>query len=570
MIATLARRTAIALSLAMLAMAGAATANAQQVIGTVRDSVTDRPIAGAVLILETTAGATVARTITNADGKFAFAARGDASIIRALHIGFRPRNVALPPATTVVTSVDIPLASLGSMLDTVRVVANNKCVANGSAAQAAALLEQAREGVLATDVAAESKPADMVRATFVRQFDRNGKAMSQTVHTVANRSIDSFRAVYTGQQFVQLGFQQDSSGYMVFFAPDARTIVDPGFAAGYCFHVTKDRKRPLQVGLAFSPSLRSKDRVDIEGTLWADTAKRELRDIEFRYVGLADIMNRASPGGRIGFRALPNGVVLVDDWNLRLPVVRRDTVSSRFELKHVVSTFGPEESGGRVMSAVWPDYTWSAPMGAIEARLRDSSGALLRGAFARLDNTDYTGRSDPTGTLRMTRLLPGPYSLSVIDSAFADLHVEVPTAARFEAVADSVTRGEVTVAAPLEGVVAAYCPHGLAAGHSSIVVGRLYGSDAASVVSGGVVLAAWGPVSSPGQKQVDHPDTLQVLSTTNDDGVFAFCGLPEGTAVSLSAVSGTDKTGTSTIPMPNSRKLIRRDLYLLKPQAGQP
>jgi len=546
---------------------GARRASAQQIMGTVRDSATDRPIAGAVLLLETGSGATLARTITNGNGQYAFGARADASVIRALHIGFRPRNVPVPVATTTVTSVNIVLASLGSMLDTVHVVANNKCVANGNAAQAAALLEQAREGILATDVAAESKPADMVRSIYVRSFDARDKLDAQTVHTVANRSIDSFRAVYSAKQFVDLGFQQDSAGYLVFFAPDARTIADPGFALGYCFHLTRDKHRPLQVGLAFSPSVRRKDRVDIEGTLWADTAKRELRDIEFRYLGLPELMNRAEPGGRIEFRTLPNGVVLVDEWNLRLPIARHDTVSNSFVPRHLVLTFGPQESGGAVVSARWPDYSWAAPMGALQATLRDSSGVPLRGAFARLENTDYAARADSAGQLRMAPLLPGPYTLIAMDSAFADLHVDGGPSAHFEAVADSVTQRNVVVAAPLAGVVSAYCPNGLHPGSSSVVVGHLYAADSSSVVSGGVVAAAWGPTSADAKQQAAQSDSLQVQATTNDDGVFTFCGLPAGTAVSISAISGTDKTAATTIPMPNSRKLILRNVYLLKPQA---
>lgn len=558
-----ARRWAGCALLGFLALACASRAGAQQIVGSVRDSATNQPIPGAVLILLTGSGATVARTITNGDGRFTFGDRGQAASIRALHIGFRPRSAELPPATTTVTSIDVTLASLGSMLDTIHVIASNKCSSKGGAAQAQALLEQAREGVLATDVAAESKPADMVRLRYVRTFDSRDKIASQSVHRVANRTVDSFRAVYTGEQFVQMGFQQDSAGYLVFFAPDARTIVDPGFATGYCFHLTADKHRPLQVGLAFSPSARRKDRVDIEGTLWADTARRELRDIEFQYAGLADIMNRVAPGGRIGFRPLVNGVVLVDDWSLRLPVARRDTVRIGVG-RRILLRFGPQESGGRVVSAKWPDYTWSAPMGALEATLRDSSGAVLAGAFARLDDTDYGGRADSTGTLRISGLLPGPYSLSVMDSAYADFHVQVGPSARFVAAADTVTHLPVIVAAPLAGVVAVYCPKGLDPGESSVVIGRLFG-DSGSVVSGGVVTAAWGPVADDRHKQAELPDSLRVQSTTDDDGVYTFCGLPSATPVLISATSGTDKTATKQVPMPRTRQLVLLNLYLIEP-----
>lgn len=240
-----ARRSVVACFAILLLVAGASRASAQQLVGTVCDSATHLPIAGAVLILETRAGATLARTISDGSGHYALGVSGGAAELRALRIGFRPRTIQLPPATTAVMSLDVALASLGSMLDTVHVIAINKCVANGSAAQASALLEQAREGVLATEVAAESKPADMVRLVYVRKFDQNDNAESQSVHREAGRSVESFKAVYTAQQFVQMGFQRDSAGYLEFYAPDAGTVVDPGFANGYCFHVTHDRHRPL-------------------------------------------------------------------------------------------------------------------------------------------------------------------------------------------------------------------------------------------------------------------------------------------------------------------------------------
>jgi hypothetical protein len=542
--------------IALLWVLSARAATAQEITGTVHDATTSRPVSGAVLILSTGAGTTIARTLSDREGRFAFATRGDGVRLRALHIGFHPGEVALPATET--TAIDVALAPLGSMLDTVQVVATNRCGTSGSAARAAALLEQAREGVLATEVAAEARPADMVRLAYVREFDRDGNATTQSVRRVKNRSIESFRAVYTAQQFVQFGFQQDSAGYLVFFAPDARTIVDPGFAAGYCFHVAHDRSRPLEVGLAFTPAAHPAGLVQIEGTLWADTAKRELRDIDFKYVGLDTQLNRIAPGGHTEFRAMPNGVVLVDAWSLRLPALRQDTISGRYVVTHIVESLGPEETGGRVVSAKWADYTWSAPMGTLDATLRDSAGVPLRGAFARLDDTDYRGRTDSTGALRIANLLPGPYSLSVVESAFADLSLHVSPVMRFEAVADSITRRSVIVPQPLRPAVSAFCPDGLKQGQSSVVIGRFYDADSSSVVAGGGVTASW-PITSGGYTPPGSADSLRVHATTTNDGLFSFCGLPAGTAVTISAESGTKRTRSATILMPNTRTLIRRE-----------
>ena len=236
--------------------------------------------------------------------------------------------------------------------------------------------------------------------------------------------------------------------------------------------------------------------------------------------------------------------------------------SGRYVVTHVVESLRPEETGGRVVSAKWPGYTWSAPMGTLDAMLRDSSGVPLRGAFARLDDTDYRGRTDSTGALRIANLLPGPYSLSVMDSAFADLSLHVPPVMRFDAVEDSITKLSVIVPQPLEPAVSAFCADELGPGQSSVVIGRFYESDSSSVVAGAAVTASWGPVASGGYKPSESADSLRVPATTTDDGLFSFCGLPAGTAVTISAVSGTKRTRRATVLMPNTRTLIRRDLYL--------
>lgn len=533
-------------------------ARAQKVMGAVHDSASHRPVAGAVVILTSASGTTLARTITNGEGRFAFDSGASGTAVHVLHIGFRPGNVELSAATTTtVRTADVSLARLADMMDTMYVVANNRCPGRSGSAAPAALLEQMREGVLATAVAAESKPADMVRLTYVRDFDKDGKISSQQVRRVANRSVDSFRAVYTAAQFVQQGFQQDSAGYFVFFAPDARTIVDPSFASGYCFQLTSDRHRPLEVGLEFSPRSRSDDRVDIEGTLWADTAKRELRDIEFEYDGVDPAMHRVHPGGRIGFRALPNGVVLVDEWSLRLPVVRTDSVwglSGHAEARRV---FAPQETGGRVVVGRWPDYVWAAPMGTLKANVRDSQGAPEPGAAVRLAGTDYEARSDSTGSATIEELLPGPYALSVEDSAFTDFARDTTTVLRFVAVADSVIHEDVAATRPLEAVVAAFCPNRVRPGKSSIIVGRFHGVGTRPGDSAAVATAAWGP-ATPGSGS----DSLQVQATANASGLFAFCGLPAATTIVLEGSQGSGRARRMMFTTPATRELLRHDLYL--------
>lgn len=542
----------------------AAASPAQEVRGVVRDSATQGPVAGAVLLLSNASGATLARKISDAQGRFSFAAEQSvgAARLRAIHIGFQPRDLTVPADPAARQTITIAMQLLGTMLDTVHVVASDRCGRGADAARAAALLEQAREGVLATDVAAESKPANMVRLAYVRHFDASDHVDSQSVHRVANRSIDSFRAVYTAAQFVRSGFMQDSAGFEEFFGPDARTIVDPAFASGYCFTLAHDRSWPMQVGLRFTPAFKTANRVDVSGTLWADTSRRELRDIEFRYEGLYPAADRTSPGGKIRFRTLANGVVLVDQWYLRLPAVVQDTVMGPGLIRRLRAFVRPQESGGIVLSASWPDLNWTAPSGTLVAILRDPAGRPLGGAYARLERSDYAGRADANGVLTIPELLPGPYDLSVVDSAFADLPISVKPVARFEAKLDTTRLSNVVVDSPLDGVVAAFCRNGLAAGNKSVVVGRFKGPDGLDHVPGGTITAEWGPT---GPAAATDTSRLTARTLASDAGLFAFCGLPAETPISMWGVWGSDSSTVTKFLTPNGRALIRHDLQLESP-----
>jgi hypothetical protein len=85
----------------MLALAPFSAVRAQEVRGTVTDSATGTPIAGAVLMLLDSAGAALGRNITNERGLYRLAARPEATHVNVVRIGFRPRVVSLPRVATV-------------------------------------------------------------------------------------------------------------------------------------------------------------------------------------------------------------------------------------------------------------------------------------------------------------------------------------------------------------------------------------------------------------------------------------------------------------------------------------
>jgi hypothetical protein len=239
-------------------------------------------------------------------------------------------------------------------------------------------------------------------------------------------------------------------GGLILHAPDADVFLDDGFVDAYCFHIVRpSRDRPGQAGLGFAPARRERGRVDVEGTVWVDTAGRELREVEFRYVGLPRDVDALHPGGHVTFLALSNGLVLVNRWQLRLVGVAVDTVPTP-RLREgaplaIRNRMLVNESGGEVASVRWPGHAYDAPLGSLSFRVQTPDSQPAVGAMLRLDGTDYRATTDSSGRARMDRLLPGPYSLVLIDPRLAAIDLPLETGVRFEARRDSMHEAAFTL-----------------------------------------------------------------------------------------------------------------------------
>jgi hypothetical protein len=178
----------------------------------------------------------------------------------------------------------------------------------------------------------------------------------------------------------------------------------------------------------------------VQGTLWIDTVSKVLRDIEFEY-----IENRESgapqSGGRIEFRQMGNGIVIIDRWALRLPEQYADTTPDATGKFVVHRLYRVQEAGGEVATARWRDgFEWSASLGSLRAQVVDSVNHLAGHIVVFLQNSDYADLPDASGIVEIPHLLPGPYAVSVTDSALERLGITLPTSVAFEAKRDSVAQ----------------------------------------------------------------------------------------------------------------------------------
>ena len=334
-----------------------ARAQGPDVRGIVRDSASGEPIPGVVVMMVDERGQIVNRTISGARGQYRVLRPTSEVQLRAIRLGFRPTSLRLPLPFAESTVINLSMATVARTLDAVNVVAARGCPSRADRAEAFGLLDQARAGLLATVVARERQIAAMRVLRYERWLDIDGVSIErQTVQIDSSvRAATSFNAVQSAVDFVEKGFRAGRDGRYTYFGPDADILLDERFQRGYCFRLADpQRGRETQRGLQFSPASRRRGRVDIEGTLWIDTAQRTLRDVDFLYVGVDRIAASFGTGGRIQFHTLPNGITFIDQWSLRL-VGAADTIET--DIGTSSQEYAIREVGGEVALARWTDST---------------------------------------------------------------------------------------------------------------------------------------------------------------------------------------------------------------------
>ena len=535
-----------------------------QVAGTVRDSASQQPLPNTAVIVLEPSGKPVSRGVTDQQGRFRLATTTGKVTrraapktvyplrLRVLRMGFRPREIPLSAASAG-TVWDIGLVSFPIQLEEVQVVAVT-CPQRPDRKAALSLLRQVRMSLLANVVARSQSSATMQRLLYERRFDApSGRIVNQAVRTrVTSSTSEPFSAARSAAAFSRQGFLEDSTGTHTYVGPDAETLIDDAFAERYCFKVAPpDRARPLQVGLGFEPVDREDGRIDIVGTVWIDTLSRVLREANFHYVGLDQQTSALSPEGRLSFRELSNGVVIIDQWSLRLAGERRQggrtLVGRTPEVLAMGARERPQEIGGEIARASWPDgYSWQAPLGTIRLRAVDGQGRPASGSVVQLLDTDYRATTDASGTFVLSDLLPGPYTASVRDPRLAALDVPSTTTLRLSAVRDSTIDARVVVESA-DDYVMRRC------GYDGGIAGR-------ARLLGRVMRADGQPASEARWTMRDEFGTVLVESGKVDgDGFFHSCQLPMNKSVTIDVWQNDRRSNasrTTTDPLTTLRLVL--------------
>ncbi len=428
-----------------------AAAQLSEIRGVVTDGTARAAVPAAVVLLLDERGTSLLRTLTNDRGQYRLLRPAEATQLRVVRIGFEPRTVPLTQAKGRPEGgydLDLQVTPLARTLQTVDVSAARGCQSGADQAIALSLLDEARAGLLASVVAREKDPPKLLVLRFERLLDVEGiETVRQTVRIDSSaEATSSFAATQSAADFLATGFRSGRQGDYTFFGPDAGVLLDERFQAGYCVSVAApDSAHRNQAGLRFTPATRKGGRVDIDGTLWIDTAARALNEITFQYVGLDQMAEGLGAGGRIGFRALPNGVPFIDRWQLRLVDAASDSTDGRSAQSFVV-----RETGGELAEARWPDgRVWSGPLGTVHITAVIPGSKPAAGVDLRLAGTDYVATTNKDGRASLSNVLPGSYRIVVDDPYVRPIGMTIPTGKTITAVRGSAALSRVDVNGPL-------------------------------------------------------------------------------------------------------------------------
>jgi hypothetical protein len=156
--------------------------------------------------------------------------------------------------------------------------------------------------------------------TYRSELDARGEVISSDTTVLPVSHLRPFGAADPAS-LVTLGYVRgDRTNGWEYFAPDEAVLLSEDFAATHCFKVIRDAKAHAgEIGVAFSPVPKRKV-ADIRGVLWIDEKTSELRDVGFVFVN-AGILDKFEAGGSAHFRRVASGAWLVNEWQLRMPLL---------------------------------------------------------------------------------------------------------------------------------------------------------------------------------------------------------------------------------------------------------
>jgi hypothetical protein len=317
-------------------------ATAQSVSIRVLDETTGRPVEGAIVGLLDEQGHRIDQALSNSAGLVVLKAAEHVRLrIRGDRIGFTGAwsdwftlETQKPKAVTLVLpSAPVVLAELTSTSTT-------SCGRVPQGASLALAIEEMRKNVRSTSLAAPALAGTIRIRRYTRELTLRGREVSPPIDEPGESRTVPF--VAQGTSFLhETGYADSTDGRWRFHAPDAGVLLSDEFLTDHCWRGRRSRQGGF-VDLEFEVA-PARTTPEIRGSVQLDSATKELTNLEFTYQNLPYHLQAPGLGGRIWFRRIGPGIIVVDRWYVRTPIfVRLERLAER----PVDSLVGYQEEGG--------------------------------------------------------------------------------------------------------------------------------------------------------------------------------------------------------------------------------
>ena len=402
-------------SLALSASLVTTQSSAQDVSGTVRDSVTGAPVRGAVVMILGANRQPIERRLASSNGAFRLST-GSGTLLRIIRIGYLPFEKPISQLGS--GTLAVSLAPAGHMIAPVIVRSNSSCPQRSDQREALGFWSAATDALLAVVVASADSQhsALLTQLLYTRELNRTDNSVRwQSTRRVVTGNVLPIRADRDPEDFVNQGYVITRANGATYYAPDPEVLLDTSFAATHCLSMrAAPRGDTARIGVAFAPPRNRRDVSDIEGVLWLTRNPLALHSFEFEYRGVPREVLEVKAGGRLQFQTLSDGATIISSWEVRSPRLRYVRGAST---DHLVAA-ELHETGGLIADGVLSDGTpWTIPLGKVSGVVSNLvTPQPVPGAIVTLDSTDQKVATDASGRFFFEQLLPGPYVLRVRDS----------------------------------------------------------------------------------------------------------------------------------------------------------
>jgi hypothetical protein len=537
----------------------AAPLSAQAITGTLVEAETGAPVEGASVTLLNRSGDQVDWRLTDAAGRFDFRmTRAGTYLLRADRIGHASvlsDPIPVDRGVTAVYSLETPVEAI--MLAGIDVRSSRRCeVRPGRGASTARVWAEARKALEATSRTSGLGVYRYVVRHYERELDaRGGRVRSEQSRIQGGRMFGPPRSLNV-ESLLEGGFTRPDDDGTIYYAPDADVLLSDLFLDTHCMSLAEgeDEAEGL-LGLAFEPT-EDRGVPDISGILWLNPEDGEVQWLDYRYEFL-DVPNSERLGGRIRFHGLPNGMWIVSEWYIRVPLLQATRRPGRRARLRLV---GLREEGGSVLRVnnQRGDLVLDSEAGIIEGVVLESEGSDPMAEVVVLldDGTQVT--TDEDGRFRFTALATGYHGLRVFNPVLDSLGLSA------EPVFFEVSPGEVTPARlrfrSLDTVMTERCATANPSSYEGILTGFAL-NETGDPLPGGRISVAWEEIEEQGGRV---RVVYKVLTTSElpDDGLFLMCGLPRDRSVDITVERNGRESRPERFQLSQTQRISRRDITI--------